>query len=64
MTGNPKHNVKNVQFFLETPIDFFAQRSAHLIIVVLTYVRVPLEESTWNQINNIAYFRLITYYTE
>ena len=56
MTRNPKHNVRYIQCFLETSFDFFAQRSAHLIMVVLTCVRVPLEELTSNQINNITYF--------
>ncbi len=56
MTWNPKHNVRYIQCFLETFIDFLAQRSAHLIMVVLTWARVPLEELTSNQINNITYF--------
>ena len=56
MTRNPKHNVRYIQCFLETSIDFLAQRSAHLIMVVLTCIRVPLEELTSNQINNITYF--------
>ncbi len=56
MTRNPKHNVRYIQCFLETSIDFLAQRSAHLIMVVLTCVQVPLEELTSNQINNITSF--------
>jgi hypothetical protein len=55
ITRNPKRNVRYIQCFLETSIDFLAQQSAHLIMVVLTCVRVPLEELTSNQINNTAY---------
>jgi hypothetical protein len=56
MTRNPKHNVRYIQCFLQTSIDFLAQRSAHLIMVVLTCVRAPLEELTSNQISNFTYF--------
>ena len=49
MTINPKHNVRYIQCFLETFIDFLAQRSAHLIMVVLTCVRDPLEELALHQ---------------
>jgi hypothetical protein len=38
MTRNPNHNVRYIQCFLETSIDFLAQRSAHQIMVGLTCV--------------------------
>ena len=56
MTRNPKHYVRYIQCFLETSIDFLAQRSAHLIMVELTCVRVPLEELTSNQKTSTTYF--------
>ncbi len=56
MTRNPKYNVRYITYFLKTPIDFLAQRSAHLIMVVLTCVRVPLEELASNKRNNTTYF--------
>ena len=56
VTRNPKCNVRYIPYFLKTPIDFLAQRSAHLIMVVLTCVRVPLEELASNIKNNTTYF--------
>jgi hypothetical protein len=56
VTRNLKYNVRYIQYFLETSIDFLAQRSAHLIMVVLTCVRVPLEKLTSNQKNSTTYF--------
>ena len=49
VTRNPKCNVRYIPYFLKTPIDFLAQRSAHLIMVVLTCVRDPLEELALHQ---------------
>jgi hypothetical protein len=59
---NPKYNVRYIPYFLETSIDFLAQRSAHLIMVVLTCIRVLLEELTSKK-KKLHFFCLITYYT-
>ena len=56
MTRNPKHNVRYIQCFLEISIDFLAQRSAHLIMVVLTCVRVPFEELALNKKKTLHIF--------